>query len=571
MKPPADSAPDWKASREKLIGLGETSLSKSYYPELQERLSELEQFRELLEVSNDAIFLVDAATGAILDATGAAPALLGRGKERILGAPIWDFLRPRQVPKVREAFAAGGTEVPLELDLTSPDGATVAVEMSIRVAAGPRLRKAVVVARDIARRKKAELALKRAEERYRSIVENAVEGFFTTTPAGRFTSANPALAAYLGYDSPEALMREVTDIRSQLYAEAGDRDRLMALLKARGEAKEFPARFRHKSGRIIWVSLNVRVIRDPSGLPLYYEGSCEDVTARKEAEEALRQAHAELERRVADRTRELSQANARLVHEVAERRRAEEAAEAANKTKSEFLSMVSHEIRTPLTSVLGFSKIIRKKLGTLFARLPAGDPALARAAEQTISNLEIITAEGERLTSLINDVLDLAKLESGRMEFSMRVLDPAELISRVMASTSVLVEGRDVRMIRSLDPDLPPVTGDRDRIIQVLVNLISNAAKFTDRGTITCTATSGDGFLRVSIADTGIGIADKDRDKVFEKFNQVRTEGAERPKGTGLGLPICKHIVESHGGRIWFTSAPGQGSTFTFTLPLTGK
>lgn len=570
MKPPADSAPDWNASREKLIGLGEGSLSKSYYPELTERLAELERFRELLDQSNDAIFLVDAESGRILDAAGSAPALLGRDKGRIIGAAFFDFLRPKAASRVAGVLSTQGTDAPLATELASPDGATVPVEMTIRVANGPTRRKAVVVARDISERKKAERALRRAEDRYRSIVENAVEGFFTTTPAGRFTSANPAMAALLGYGTPERLMAEVTDIRSQIYADSGDRDRLMQLLKTRGGATNFPSRFRHKSGRTIWVSLNVRVVRDPSGLPLFLEGSCEDITARKLAEEALRDAHLLLEKRVEDRTRELNQANERLMREVQERRRAEEAAEAANRTKSNFLSMVSHEIRTPLTSILGFSKIIQKKLAQLFSGLDSPDPLVQKTTAQVSGNLEIIISEGERLTNLINDVLDLAKLESDRMEFTMETIDPAELVTRVMASTSVLLEGKDVRMMRCLDDGLPAITGDRDRIIQVLVNLISNAVKFTDKGTVRLCATCQDGFLRLSVADTGIGIAKKDFGKIFEKFNQVRGGITDRPKGTGLGLPICKHIVESHGGRIWFESTPGKGSTFTFTLPLSG-
>jgi PAS domain S-box-containing protein len=568
MKPPADSAPDWNASREKLIGLGEASLSKSYYPELSERLTELERFRELLDQSNDAIFLVDAGSGEILDAAGSAPALLGRDKGRIIGAGFFEFLRPKAAARIARVLADQGTDAPLETDLASPDGAPVPVEMTIRVAQGPARRKAVVVARDVSERRKAERALRRAEERYRSIVENAVEGFFTTTPAGRFTSANPAMAVLLGYPTPEALMAGVTDIRSQVYADTDDRDRLMRLLKVRGGATNFPARFRHRSGRTIWVSLNVRVVRDPSGLPLFLEGSCEDITARKMAEEALRDAHSLLEKRVEDRTRELNQANQRLMREVQERRRAEEAAEAANRTKSDFLSMVSHEIRTPLTSILGFSKIIQKKLDQMFAGLDLPDDRSRRAAAQVTGNLEIIVSEGQRLTNLINDVLDLAKLESGRMEFTMETIDPAELIGRVMASTSILLEGKNVRMARCLDENLPAVRGDRDRVIQVLVNLISNAAKFTDQGTVTVSAVRQDDFLRVSVADTGIGIAKKDFGKIFEKFNQVRTGITDRPKGTGLGLPICRHIVESHGGRIWFESAPGAGSVFTFTLPL---
>jgi len=543
-------------------------LSKSYYPELTERLAELERFRELLDQSNDAIFLVDADSGRILDTAGSAPALLGRDKGRIIGAAFYDFLRPKAASRVAGVLSTQGTDAPLVTELASPDGATIPVEMTIRVAKGPTRREAVVVTRDISERKKAERALRRAEDRYRSIVENAVEGFFTTTPAGRFTSANPAMAALLGYGTPEKLMAEVTDIRSQIYADSGDRDRLMQLLKTRGGATNFPSRFRHKSGRIIWVSLNVRVVRDPSGLPLFLEGSCEDITARKLAEEALRDAHVLLEKRVEERTRELNQANERLMREVQERRRAEEAAEAANRTKSDFLSMVSHEIRTPLTSILGFSKIIQKKLEQIFSGLALPDPRLQKAATQVSGNLGIIISEGERLTTLINDVLDLAKLESGRMAFTMETIDPAELVTRVMASTSVLLEGKDVRMVRCLDDGLPAITGDRDRIIQVLVNLISNAVKFTDKGTVRLSAACQDGFLRLSVADTGIGIAKKDFGKIFEKFNQVHGGITDRPKGTGLGLPICKHIVESHGGRIWFESSPGKGSTFTFTLPL---
>ncbi len=224
-----------------------------------------------------------------------------------------------------------------------------------------------------------------------------------------------------------------------------------------------------------------------------------------------------------------------------------------------------HEIRTPDLG-LGFSRSSRKKLVSIFADLPGDDPG-PKTVEQVLANLAIIVAEGERLTNLINDVLDLAKLESGRMEFTMEDIDPAELVTRVMASTSVLLEGKDVRMIRCLDPDLPPVRADRDRVIQVLVNLLSNAVKFTDRGTITCAATRQDGFLRVSVADTGIGIDKKDFKKVFEKFNQVRNGASERPKGTGLGLPICRHIVESTAAASGSKAPPARAHVLLHPAP----
>ena len=137
-----------------------------------------------------------------------------------------------------------------------------------------------------------------------------------------------------------------------------------------------------------------------------------------------------------------------------------------------------------------------------------------------------------------------------------------------MAATASLFEAKKLKLVRDIEPDLPAVTGDQDRLIQVVINLISNAVKFTDSGSITCSARRDDGELVVSVTDSGIGIAPADQPKVFEKFKQVGDTLTDKPKGTGLGLPICKEIVEYHGGQIWVESTPGQGSTFSFTLPI---
>ena len=145
-----------------------------------------------------------------------------------------------------------------------------------------------------------------------------------------------------------------------------------------------------------------------------------------------------------------------------------------------------------------------------------------------------------------------------------------EVIDRATAATASLFEARKLRLVREIEPDLPPVTGDQDRLIQVVINLISNAVKFTDEGSVTCSAHMRDGELSVSVADSGIGIASADQPKVFEKFKQVGDTLTDKPKGTGLGLPICKEIVEFHKGRIWVESEPGKGSTFSFTLPIGG-
>lgn len=246
--------------------------------------------------------------------------------------------------------------------------------------------------------------------------------------------------------------------------------------------------------------------------------------------------------------------------------------------KDDFLSTVSHELRTPLTSVLGFTKVIKKKLKeVVFPRLPTTDARISRTVQQISSNMEIIIAEGERLTALINDVLDLSKMESGKIEWKRQPVAIPEILEHAIAATSSLFENKGIPIIKNFSEILPCVFCDRDRIVQVVINLLSNAIKFTDSGSVTVTARkrsvtdypleNGEDFLAVTVSDTGIGIAEKDLKIVFEKFKQVGDTLTDRPKGSGLGLPICKQIVESHGGKIWTESSLGRGSVFSFILP----
>ncbi len=258
--------------------------------------------------------------------------------------------------------------------------------------------------------------------------------------------------------------------------------------------------------------------------------------------------------------------NARLFDDA---RQARAAAEDADAAKSSFLSTVSHELRTPLTSVLGFAKIIRRRLEErLFPLVPEGDRKIQQTKQQVMDNLNVVVSEGERLTKLIDDVLDLAKIEAGKFTWNMESVSVPDVIERATAATASLFEAKKLTLVQNIESGLPAITGDRDRLIQVVINLISNAVKFTDAGSVTCSACLRDGELVVSVADSGIGIAPADQPKVFEKFKQVGDTLTDKPKGTGLGLPICKEIVEFHGGRIWVESESGKGSTFSFTLPL---
>ena len=257
----------------------------------------------------------------------------------------------------------------------------------------------------------------------------------------------------------------------------------------------------------------------------------------------------------------------RRLFEDAQRARA--AAEEADAAKSAFLSTVSHELRTPLTSVLGFAKIIKKRLDDrIFPIITTDDKKVQQTVQQIQENLQVVVGEGERLTKLIDDVLDLAKIEAGKLEWNMGPVTVQEIVDHATAATSSLLEPKGLRLVKDVDTTLPVVTGDRDRLIQVVINLISNAVKFTDAGTITCRALRRGDMLVVSVIDTGLGIAPADQPKVFERFKQVGDTLTDKPKGTGLGLPICREIVEHHGGKVWVESELGKGSTFSFSLPV---
>jgi signal transduction histidine kinase len=266
-----------------------------------------------------------------------------------------------------------------------------------------------------------------------------------------------------------------------------------------------------------------------------------------------------LEQRVLERTADLVEAR--------------QAAEAATEAKSRFLSNVSHELRTPLTSVVGFSKLISKRLAEVVypAIRPIDDPRVERAMRQVTENLGIIVEEGERLTTLINETLDLAKIEAGRVEWRSETVDIGDVVGRATAATaSLLRPDSGPKLVVELEPDLPAITGDRDRLIQVVINLISNAVKFTPEGSITIVGwheVEG-GWVQVAVSDTGAGIAETDQERVFEPFAQATDGRADHPHGTGLGLPICREIIEHHGGRLWLQSRLGAGSTFQFTLPI---
>jgi len=243
-----------------------------------------------------------------------------------------------------------------------------------------------------------------------------------------------------------------------------------------------------------------------------------------------------------------------------------------DRMKTDFISMTSHELRTPLTSVLGFAKIIKGKLNKgIVPALPAEDPRAQRTAGQVLGNIDIIISEGERLTALINDVLDISKMEAGRMEYRKEPVQVSDLCQQSAAAVSALFDGGAVPLHVTVAEGGQAVMGDRHRLVQVLVNFLSNAHKFTEQGSVTLSADPVVGGVRFAVVDTGAGIAPADQLAVFEKFKQASDVLTGKPKGTGLGLSICVQIVRAHDSEIALESAVGEGSRFSFVIAAAGR
>jgi signal transduction histidine kinase len=245
--------------------------------------------------------------------------------------------------------------------------------------------------------------------------------------------------------------------------------------------------------------------------------------------------------------------NVRLFHEIQEKTRQ---LEAANRHKDEFLASMSHELRTPLNAVIGFSEVLLERM---FGELN----------DKQEEYLGDILASGRHLLSLINDILDLAKIEAGRMELDLEDFDLAQAIDNAVVLVRERATRKGLVLETALAPALGAVRADQRKIKQVLLNLLSNAVKFTpEGGRVEVRAERADDHVEVSVSDTGIGIAVEDQETVFEEFRQVGTDYAKKHEGTGLGLTLSRKFVELHGGRIAVKSRLGDGSTFTFTLPV---
>jgi PAS domain S-box-containing protein len=345
-----------------------------------------------------------------------------------------------------------------------------------------------------------------AESRYREIVERSVQGFYQSTEDGDLLAANNALARLLGYASAGDLLRESAGLTKRLHLDAARRAQFVDLMRTHGVVKGFEIPLRRHDGSPIWVAESARVVHDPLDGHTYWEGFLDDITERKQAEQL----------------------------------------------KSDFVSFVTHQLRTPLSGIRWMLELARD----------------AESRDEVLSFVDDAHASAARLITLVNDLLDVTRLEAGRLTTTPTLLSLSEIAGEVIAELEPLATAKHQAI--TLMGAAPTVVADAQLIRQVVVNLIGNAIKYTpDDGAVQVQLEADERHVHLRVRDTGIGISEAAQRRLFQKFFRADNAQVVDTEGTGLGLYLVRLIAEQSGGRVSCQSVEGAGSTFTFTLPIT--
>ncbi|MBN1400002.1 MAG: GAF domain-containing protein [Anaerolineae bacterium] len=523
----------------------------------QERLEELvaertarlrqseERYRSLFEGIPLGLYRT-TPSGQMLTINPAMVEMLGYpSREALLATNATDlYLDPKDRQMLRDRVEEAGILRDFETRLRRRDGAIIWVNLTLRAARDAQGFPAYYEGslEDITERKQAEQALqeyqqhleelveertarlRQSEERYRTLFDGVPVGLYRTTPDGHVRDFNLAAVQMLGYPDRETVLSESV---GHVWVDPKMRELWQRLMAREGVVRNFEMQLRRVDGTAIWVSDTARAVRDQAGQVLYYEGSLEDITERKRAEEELR--------------------------------RAKEDAEAANRAKSIFLANMSHELRTPLNAILGFAQLLRQ------------EPSLTSDQRE---NLGIINSSGEHLLRLINQVLEMSKIEAGRATLEVNGFDLHQMLADLQAMFALRAEDKGVNLDFERSSRVPRlVRTDEGKLKQVLINLIDNAIKFTAQGDVTVRGdadeaplgASGSIRLRFEVRDTGPGMAPDELDRLFEPFVQA-SSGLASQEGTGLGLAISLQFVQLMDGHLTVTSEPGRGSTFSLDI-----
>lgn len=490
--------------------------------QVKRRTSELsaseERYRTLFENSPDHIFRFDKDAN-IIDYHASQDYSFSEHLEEIKGKNLSELVSPTFANVVKENINESletneGKSYEFQLDL---DGDQREFEARYFVSSSNEI---IAFVRDITERKLAEKKIKESEKRYQTLARVSPVGIFRTDQTGNTTYVNETWTQIAGISHKEALgtgwIKAVhPDDREMLNVNWNN-----AYLNQSASFADY--RFVRPDGSIVWVIGQAVPERDADNNVVGYIGTITDITERKKIEDL----------------------KAAVIR-----------AETADKMKSAFLATMSHELRTPLNSIIGFTGILLQKL-------------VGPLSEEQEKQLKMVQGSAQHLLALINDVLDISKIEAGQLTFATDEFDMGRSIQKTVEKLRPLSDKKGL-MLSSNIPEIPIILHtDQRRTEQIVINLVNNSIKFTEQGEIKINCVVEDGFVKTSVTDTGIGIAKDKMESLFTPFKQIDTGLSRQYEGTGLGLSICKRLVDLMGGEIWVESEIGKGSTFSFTLPL---
>jgi len=528
--------------------VGFTMISRDL-TEAQRILRDLKESREydraLIESNLDALMATDPV-GIITDANRQVCAITGRTREELIGTPFKDcFTDPKWAENCIRRVLSENRVTNHELTIQAKDGREIVVSLNATTFKGAdgRLRGVFATARDITDQKRLEVVrqdqnreLTETTSFLNNVLESSTEySIIAKDLDGMILAWNEGARRNYGYSAEEMVGKQNSQVLHTPEDLESGRVRQFLDTALKTEKAEGVFERLRKDGLRFTAAVAVTLRRDSAGAPVGYVLISKDITDQKQLEEQLRQKNEELE----DQNRRVQE---------------------ANRLKSEFLANMSHELRTPLNGIIGFAELMH-------------DGKVGAVSKDHKEYLGDILTSSRHLLQLINDVLDLSKVESGKMEFRPENVDLTKVVGEVRDIVRTLAAKKRLRVELEVDPDLTSVLIDPAKLKQVIYNYLSNAIKFTpDEGRVTVRARSeGAGSFRLEVEDTGIGIRPEDLGRLFVEFQQLDASATKRFQGTGLGLALTRRIVEGQGGKVGVLSTPGTGSTFFAIFPRVSK
>ncbi|OFY49423.1 MAG: hypothetical protein A2W85_06150 [Bacteroidetes bacterium GWF2_41_31] len=491
------------------------------YKMARKQFAHLQRLKYLTKYANDIILLLDEDEN-IIEANEMAEVTYGYEASKLLKMNWLDLYPKDSAEEVKKQLKQIEAQNGLVYEARHQrrDGVFFEVEISSQLLTINKKKFYQMFIRDITTRKSAEKALRESEDRYRSLFENLTIGLYRTHPDGRILMANPTTVKMMGCTSLEELMKR--NLEKEGFEPNYSREQFHKVIESEGQVRGLESAWVRWDGSTIYVRESTKAIKNEEGNILYYEGSVEDITERKLAENKLR----ESEKRMTE----------------------------LNATKDKFFSIIAHDLRSPFNSIIGFGNLLLEQIQK-------------KKYQDLEKYIQIILKSSNNAMDLLLNLLEWARSQTGGMEFKLGPIDITRLINEVTGQMEPIAQEKSITISSELS-SAEIIFADRDMVKTMVRNLISNAIKYSFiGGEIRITTERKNHHLMVCVMDQGVGIKNEVQSKLFKIDECISTLGTSKEKGTGLGLMLCKEFVDKHNGKIWVESKFGSGSKFCFALP----